>query len=388
MAARDDFSILLVSDNPEEGAALRKLIKPMFPCFFISQSEEDAIQLIVKERIDILLMGLSTLQANEACFLHLISNKDAGISSIIKRKFLLCGKSEIRDAFSICNKEIFDDYFITRPLYDPYHILIRLRFLMRLFKDKVDQTSLLALIQGSSVEDLSNYFEKVVHVGESVSLTNQEQLQRFLSAVITAVQYLQKGVAEGDMSKSQKNILMSLIEQHTERPLMSEVEFQKQQQRQLSYQLHDMTEAAQLKKQYINNPQPVSLENINVLLVEDDRHSQEAIADVLLKHQSNLTVTAKATEAVHLVAEHLPHIMLLDLTLPDMTPFFVINKVREKNQQTKIILLARPVDRSNVEECLKAGANGVLIKPVDSQLLVHRIIRILNAKSTKKPSSA
>ncbi len=379
MVAKPKFSILLFTDSPDQGAVLEKFIKPAFNHFFVVETEADAVKVIVDEGIDILLMGLSSIAENESAFLHLISTKEADVGSIIKRKFLLCGQNEIREAFSVCNKEIFDDYFITRPLYDPYHILIRLRFLMRLFRQQAQEAAEKTIDSSAlKVEDLCTLFDKIIHCEQSFTESSDQSIKQLLASVSTALEQLKAGISEGDMSDKQRAALMTLVENGTQKSLLQEVETQQQQQAQMCYQLQSAAESARVKKQQAQDPQTLDLNSVNLLLVEQEAETRERLAQALSAAGCSVQAAPSAKAAVEFYQQTPAEVMLIDIKLSDMSPFFVINRVKTLNPDVKIILLARPVDRGNADECLKAGANDVLIKPVDEAVMVYKIHELIS----------
>lgn len=377
------FSILLITDDNDQAKILTHLIKPSFPLFFVAKTEDQAVRTIVKEQITIVLMGLSSLQANEAFYLHLLSAKE-NLTEIIRRKFLLCSKKEIRDAFSACNKEIFDDYFITRPLYDPYHILIRLRFLKRLFREeRIPTSSHISLGQGQAQQtkmaNLCDYFDRVISCEQAVSANNSETFDKLLETIGSSMTLLKQLVEqEGAIPAEAQNQIKALIDNHGEQKLRQDVQARQASTRdKLGLHLSEMSKIAQIKKSFIENPPDFDLQNTDVLVVEDDPKTRESLIEQLQNAGCQVKGAASAMDAVSLLDKTMPAYVLLDLTLPDMTPFFVINKL--KGTATTIIVLARTSDQTNVEECLKNGAHGVITKPVDFEVLIHTIATLAPA---------
>lgn len=374
MPAKPRFSILLYSDSAEQAGALEKVIKPAFPAFYIADSEAAAIKIIVEENIDILFMGMSTITANEERFLRLLSSKETHVASIIKRKFLLCGQNEIRDAFSICNKEIFDDYFITRPLYDPYHILIRMRFLMRLFRQEaIDAANKEAEAKAFNVDEMCAFFDRISHCEQSFLQVNDAGSERLVSSITSALEQLKKGVLESDMSESQRSNLISLIESQTQSSLLNGVKSHQQEQAELGCNLQNVADTARIKKQQVIAPVDIHLQGVDLMLVVGDDKIRQSLQMTFESQSTAVRSVATAKKAVELYEQSPAQVVLMDVKLSDMSPFFVISKVRELNPNVKIVLLARPVDRDNVDECLKAGANSVLIKPIDPAVMLHKV---------------
>jgi CheY-like chemotaxis protein len=378
------FSVLLVTDDVEEIRTVCNLIKRHFPQFYIAKSEEDALKIIVDKKIDVLLMGLKTLQANEVCYLHLLSSKQC-VANILYRKIVLCSREELKEAFSICNKDVFDDYFIIRPLYDPYHILLRLRFIRRV-RDNRDPTD----INSFSLDDLCNYFDQVVNCQDVLDELNQDSYEKLLSIVSFSMEKMKESIfEEGSLHQGQQNEIGSLIDKHTENSLIKDVSnHQQETQQQLHNAVKDVADIAQLKKNKLESPEPVSFTDSNILLIEDDSSTRDNIRDTLNSAGYSAQVSASATHAIQLMRTWKPDIIMIDLRLPDMSPLYVINTIKNDPElkNSRILVLAKTGDKESAQEAMKLGVHEIMRKPVDRDMLIYKID--YNLKELKKVQHA
>ena len=384
MGSSDRFSVLLVTEDVEEVRTICNLIKRHFPQFYIAKSEEEALKIIVDKNIDVLLMGLKTLQANEVCFLHLLSAKQT-IANILYRKVVFCSRDELKDAFSICNKDVFDDYFIVRPLYDPYHILLRLRFIRRV-RDNRDPAD----IQSFSLDDLCNYFDQVVNCQDVLDELNQDSYEKLLTIVSFSMEKMKESIfEEGALHPGQQSDIGSLIDKHAEKTLIKDVsDHQKQTQQQLHDAVKDVADIAKLKKHKLENPQPAPVIESNILLIEDDSSTRDNIKDTLTSAGYSAQVSGSATHAIELLRTWKPDIIMLDLRLPDMSPLYVINTIINdpKLHNVRILVLATAGDKENAHEAMKLGVHEVMRKPVDRDMLIYKID--YNLKQLKKSQNS
>jgi len=87
-------------------------------------------------------------------------------------------------------------------------------------------------------------------------------------------------------------------------------------------------------------------------------------------------VTASSgEEALALVRSARPDLMLLDVIMPGMDGFQVLEKVRAASDLPVIVFSARP---ENGEKALSLGANDFLAKPMDVDEMVRRIQTFVN----------
>lgn len=92
--------------------------------------------------------------------------------------------------------------------------------------------------------------------------------------------------------------------------------------------------------------------------------------------------TADGGEVVELLATESYHLVLMDTQLQKLHGLDVLRAVREKGSRVPVILVTAEGERSLVMDALKAGANAYVIKPVEPQLLVMKIVEVL-AKATQ-----
>lgn len=100
-----------------------------------------------------------------------------------------------------------------------------------------------------------------------------------------------------------------------------------------------------------------------------------------------------AAEALKLVIEHQPDLVLLDISMPGMSSFEAGRLVDEHCSRTRIVYLTMHEDQEYIQQALRSGASGYLLKDTPApQLLealreVHRGIRSLSPQVQKKLQS-
>jgi DNA-binding NarL/FixJ family response regulator len=115
---------------------------------------------------------------------------------------------------------------------------------------------------------------------------------------------------------------------------------------------------------------------IRVLLV-DDHHLVRAGVTSLLQSDSGIAVVGEARngrEAVAVVAEIQPDVVLMDLSMPEMDGVEATRAVMASRPGTRVLVLTSFSDRERVKEVLAAGAIGYVLKdsePADLLAAVH-----------------
>ena len=80
-----------------------------------------------------------------------------------------------------------------------------------------------------------------------------------------------------------------------------------------------------------------------------------------------------AAEALKLVLEHRPDLLLLDISMPGMSSFEAGRLIEEHCIGTRIVYLTMHEDREYVQQALRSGASGYLLKDTPAQLLLRAL---------------
>jgi len=115
------------------------------------------------------------------------------------------------------------------------------------------------------------------------------------------------------------------------------------------------------------------------VLIVDDERSILAVLRIKLKVSGYDILTASnGEEALDLVKSARPDLMLLDVIMPGMDGFEVLEKLRAFSELPVIVISARS---ENGEKALSLGANDFLAKPLDVDEMVRKIRGLLGQKS-------
>jgi DNA-binding response OmpR family regulator len=118
---------------------------------------------------------------------------------------------------------------------------------------------------------------------------------------------------------------------------------------------------------------------MQILLVEDDLSLADGLQLALKQEGIMVNHVVKGSEAIHVLENFPPDIVILDLGLPDMDGIDVIRQIRRNKNRLPILVLTA---RGNVEDKvagLDAGADDYLAKPFDMTELLARV-RVLERR--------
>ena len=114
----------------------------------------------------------------------------------------------------------------------------------------------------------------------------------------------------------------------------------------------------------------------NLLVVDDDPKIRRLLQSQLTLRGYSVESVGSGPEALDSVGMHPPHLVLLDLSLPDMDGISVCRNLREWSEVPVILLTANDAVDSKIA-ALEAGADDYLTKPFHMGELIARIRTVL-----------
>jgi CheY-like chemotaxis protein len=113
-------------------------------------------------------------------------------------------------------------------------------------------------------------------------------------------------------------------------------------------------------------------DNPRVLLVEDNEAIRGAFSILLEESGYDVLAAASGAEALAAAGARGPHLILLDLGLPDMSGLDVARalRARDDTRETPIIALTGRALETDEEACRAAGCTDYLTKPINTEQLL------------------
>jgi two-component system OmpR family response regulator len=132
---------------------------------------------------------------------------------------------------------------------------------------------------------------------------------------------------------------------------------------------------------------PEETDGSRVLVVDDEQNLAEVVTMALRFHGFNVETAANGREALSAVSAFKPHLMVLDVMLPDMDGFEVASRLGAQRAGVPIIFLtARDATEDKVRG-LTGGGDDYMTKPFSLEELVARIRTILRRTGQATPES-
>ncbi|MFZ0805864.1 MAG: response regulator, partial [Candidatus Sulfotelmatobacter sp.] len=106
---------------------------------------------------------------------------------------------------------------------------------------------------------------------------------------------------------------------------------------------------------------------IRILVAEDNPANRELLRERLEASGYNVTEACNGQEALDMIAQSRPDLLLLDISMPVLDGFATVRKIRENPQLSALPVLAVTAYamRGDRDKVLNAGFDGYLSKPIN-----------------------
>lgn len=126
---------------------------------------------------------------------------------------------------------------------------------------------------------------------------------------------------------------------------------------------------------------------ISLFLVDDHPLLRRGLVALLSQHEDLRVVgeAGDAAEAMHLLPQLRPDVILLDNHLPGVRGVDAIAGLREASQGSRVLMLTVSEDGEDLGTALRHGAQGYLLKTIDGELLAQAIRRAARGEPVVSP---
>lgn len=381
-------TVLIIEDDPSFSAVLMKYAKEEgFQCVTAFDGET-GLDLVEKYRpsaiiLDLMLPGLSGTLVLERIKenpmtrhipVHIISGSDEKFKSLQQGSigFLRkpVEKEDLQDVFK--RLKLFINTKIKNLLLveDDYGIRLSVRTLLsnddlniieattaeealKIIESKIIHCMILDLklpdMSGEKLlEKLSHselpHFPVIVYSGKDLSRTEEAKLREYADSIII------KGVVSPERLLEETALFLHRV-QSSLNPA----------QKEMIREAHDPSKALAGKK---------------IMVVDDDMRNVFALSKILRDRDIIVEKAENGLKALDLLKKSKGFdLILMDIMMPEMDGLEAIRRIRANPEWAKIpvIALTAKAMKGDKSECIKAGANDYITKPIDTELLISAI---------------
>ena len=112
-----------------------------------------------------------------------------------------------------------------------------------------------------------------------------------------------------------------------------------------------------------------------VLIVDDIPENIQTLGEMIKDFDLDVKIAEGGQEAIDIIDSYTPDIILLDLMMPRVNGWDVIDHVRKKYSKNEMVIIVVSLlnNKDNIDECYELGVNDYINKPVIKARLTSSI---------------
>ena len=127
--------------------------------------------------------------------------------------------------------------------------------------------------------------------------------------------------------------------------------------------------------------------NLRVLIIDDHTLFRDGLKGLLDRHNIDVIESlGDGHEGIRLAQELKPDILLLDMRMPSITGLEVLKQLQQVKFESPIVMLTTSNDERDLEEALRNGAKGYLLKDMDPDDVVAALREIVKGETVVAPN--
>ncbi|MCX8106332.1 MAG: response regulator [Ignavibacterium album] len=125
---------------------------------------------------------------------------------------------------------------------------------------------------------------------------------------------------------------------------------------------------------------------INILIVDDSDLTRSSLTKLFSDYNCNIITSIDGLDGIQKSLTSKPDIILLDILMPNLDGIKMLQviKIIDELKKIPVIVISGNSNRTNVFASLEAGADKVITKPIDEDVLIKSIEELTKRKLTHK----
>lgn len=125
-----------------------------------------------------------------------------------------------------------------------------------------------------------------------------------------------------------------------------------------------------------------------ILIIDDDDSNRESLEMYFTEEGHQVTLAETGEKGIQKFSDGKPDIVVLDIRLPDMNGFTVLERLREIDSGVKAIMITAFHDEQTIKKAMESGAFSYVKKPLDLYEFESVISRALSENSRSGKASS
>lgn len=116
-----------------------------------------------------------------------------------------------------------------------------------------------------------------------------------------------------------------------------------------------------------------------ILIVDDEPNILLSLDFLIRKAGHEVYIARNGTEALALIEDKIPEVIILDIMMPDVDGYQICMKVKQnkKTAHIKVIFLSAKTKESEIQYGLDLGSDAYMTKPFSTRALMQKVDELL-----------
>lgn len=124
-----------------------------------------------------------------------------------------------------------------------------------------------------------------------------------------------------------------------------------------------------------------SMKTTRAIVIDDDQDTLDIFCEFLKLKKVDVVGKAKnGLQALKIYKQSKPDIVLMDVMMPDYNGFFGLEKIKEFDSNSKIVMVTADLTENTAQRLHELGADEILYKPYEIDQVMKTINQLLESK--------
>ena len=121
------------------------------------------------------------------------------------------------------------------------------------------------------------------------------------------------------------------------------------------------------------------------IVAVDDSMLILKVIEKLLSEDYDYHAFSKGMRALKYLKDAKPNLIILDIDMPEIDGYEMLEMIREKDElkEVPVLFLTSNNDKEHVVKAMKCGANDYTVKPIDEEVFMDKVQKLLNEEKKK-----
>jgi DNA-binding response OmpR family regulator len=123
---------------------------------------------------------------------------------------------------------------------------------------------------------------------------------------------------------------------------------------------------------------------MKVLIADDEPNILLSLEFLMRKNGYEVFIARNGFEALSILKEHVPDLVLLDIMMPDIDGYELCEQIRSRAEfkMTKIIFISAKSRKIDIEKGIETGADLYVTKPFSTRDLIKKIQELMGEQAS------